>query len=184
MLRILFNKITATGILQISSNQAAPNSDEERELDKKFRNAGLHADLDDDSDGSTNNVPRGHEHTTRGEKRPMQQEWSNKGKKTAKKMDELSEFAQGLRDYTELCRARFQASQAKASAKKFSKSVTIDDKFSIEKAMGMLNEYTDLDDGTYFKVLDELCNLNSRIVFITMADKRKKAWMEFIAKGI
>ena len=183
MLRILFNKITATGILQISSNQAAPNSDEERELDKKFRNAGLHADLDDDSDGSTNNVPRGHEHATRGEKRPMQQEWS-KGKKTAKKMDELSEFAQGLRDYTELCRARFQASQAKASAKKFSKSVTIDDKFSLEKAMGMLNEYTDLDDDTYFKVLDKLCNLNSRIVFITMADKRKKAWMEFIAKGI
>ena len=61
--------------------------------------------------------------TTRGKKRPMQQEWS-KGKKTAKKMDELT---QGLRDYTELCRARLQARQAKASAKKYSKSVTTDD---------------------------------------------------------
>ena len=180
MLRILFNKITATGFFQISSNQAAPNSDEERELDKKFRNAGLHADLDDDSDDDTNNVPRVHEHTTRGKKRPMQQEWS-KGKKTAKKMDELT---QGLRDYTELCRARLQARQAKASAKKYSKSVTTDDKFSLEKAFEMLNEYTDLDDDTYFKVQEELCNLNSRIVFITMPDKRKKTWMEFSAKRI
>ncbi|KAK9997377.1 hypothetical protein SO802_022063 [Lithocarpus litseifolius] len=93
LLRILFNKIAATGFFQISSNQAAPNSDEERELDKKFRNAGLDADLDDDGDDDTNNVPRGHEHTTRGKKRPMQEEWS-KGKNTPKKMDELSEMTQ------------------------------------------------------------------------------------------
>ena len=59
-----------------------------------------------------------------------------------------------------------------------------DDKFSLEKAFEMLNEYTDLDDDTYFKVQEELCNLNSRIVFITMPDKRKKTWMEFIAKRI
>lgn len=45
----LFNKSTATGFLQISSAQPAPNSDEEWELDEGFLSARVHVHLEADS---------------------------------------------------------------------------------------------------------------------------------------
>lgn len=80
----LFNKTTATGILQISSAQPTPNSDEERELDEEYLNGGVHVDPDADSADDIDNGTQDEVHTSQltscVEKCPMQQERS-KGRK-------------------------------------------------------------------------------------------------------
>nr|POE67900.1 hypothetical protein CFP56_72235 [Quercus suber] len=45
----LFNANIATGFLQISTAQLAPNSSEERELDATFLSLGVHVNVDIDS---------------------------------------------------------------------------------------------------------------------------------------
>ena len=45
---MLFNSNTATGFLQISSAQPAPNSDEERELDAVFLFEGVYVNVNTD----------------------------------------------------------------------------------------------------------------------------------------
>ncbi|KAM7473818.1 hypothetical protein LguiB_021061 [Lonicera macranthoides] len=47
----IFNTTTATGQLRYASNKLPPNSDEERELENKFLNTGVHIDVDLDDDG-------------------------------------------------------------------------------------------------------------------------------------
>ena len=113
----------------------------------------------------------------------MQQERS-KGKKNAKKGDELSEMTQAIQSFTELSRAKFIAGQAKVSGstKHMGESAGTDDKFSLEKAITTHNGHKDLDDMTFFKVQKKLYNRKARIFFMTVPDNRKKAWMEFIAK--
>ena len=48
LLGMLFNSNTATGFLQMSSAQPAPNSDEERELDAAFLSEGVHVNVNFD----------------------------------------------------------------------------------------------------------------------------------------
>ena len=45
----IFNTTTATGQLHYASSQLLPNSDEERELEDKFLNNGVHINLDEDA---------------------------------------------------------------------------------------------------------------------------------------
>lgn len=44
----IFNTTTAMGQLHYASSQLPPNSDEERELEQKFLNNGVHINLDED----------------------------------------------------------------------------------------------------------------------------------------
>ena len=106
----------------------------------------------------------------------MQQERS-KGKKNAKKGDELSEMTQAIQSFTELSRAKFIAGQAKVSGstKHMGESAGTDDKFSLEKAIATLNGHKDPDDMTFFKVQKKLYNHEARIFFMTLPDNRRKA---------
>ncbi|KAK7825542.1 l10-interacting myb domain-containing protein [Quercus suber] len=53
----LFNIGTATRILQISSSQPAPNSDEEQELDAAFPMHGVHMNMEADSGDDVDELP-------------------------------------------------------------------------------------------------------------------------------
>lgn len=173
MLGLLFNKTTATGVLHFSSTQDPPNTDEECELDEPYLNAGIHVDVENDS--------RGQEHTTHHGKRPMHLERS-KPKKSAKEGNKFSERTDSILNLTESSKTRLDARSAKASdSEEFGESVFIGDKFSLEKGIKILNQYEDMDNATFFKVLKVIYNLNDRIAFITMPDNRRKDWMDHIA---
>ena len=53
----MFNAGTATGFLQISSAQPAPNSDEERELDATFLTHGVHVNVEPNSGDDVEKLP-------------------------------------------------------------------------------------------------------------------------------
>nr|POE53207.1 hypothetical protein CFP56_13613 [Quercus suber] len=53
----LFNSNTATGFLQMSSTQPAPNSDEERELDAAFLSEGVHVNVNTDGVDDMEELP-------------------------------------------------------------------------------------------------------------------------------
>ena len=53
----LFNSNIATGFLQISSAQLAPNNDEERELDVAFISSGVHINFNIDSLDDVEELP-------------------------------------------------------------------------------------------------------------------------------
>ena len=57
MLGTLFNSNTATGFLQISSAQPAPNSDEERELDAAFLSERVHVNVNSNSVDDVEELP-------------------------------------------------------------------------------------------------------------------------------
>ena len=57
MLGRLFNSNTATGFLQISSAQPAPNSDEERELDVAFVSSRVLVNVNIDSVDDMEELP-------------------------------------------------------------------------------------------------------------------------------
>ncbi|KAK7858275.1 hypothetical protein CFP56_013027 [Quercus suber] len=54
---VLCNSNTATGFLQMSSAQPAPNSDEERELDAAFLSEGLHVNVNIDGVDDVEELP-------------------------------------------------------------------------------------------------------------------------------
>ncbi|XP_004298194.1 PREDICTED: uncharacterized protein At2g29880-like [Fragaria vesca subsp. vesca] len=55
ILREIFDTTTSTGQLHYASSQVPPNSDDERELEKKILNNGVHINLDD-QDFNVNNA--------------------------------------------------------------------------------------------------------------------------------
>lgn len=106
----------------------------------------------------------------------------SKPKKSAKEGNKFSERTDSILNLTESSKTRLDARSAKASdSEEFGESVFIGDKFSLEKGIKILNQYEDMDNATFFKVLKVIYNLNDRIAFITMPDNRRKDWMDHIA---
>lgn len=58
------------------------------------------------------------------------------------------------------------------------------DQFSINKAVTLLNEHTDVDHFTYYKVITELHNPQSRATFFAMMINRRRAWIDFVGSGL
>lgn len=92
-------------------------------------------------------------------------------------------MTQAIQNFTELLRMRFLARQAKASGITENMADS-SDKFSLEKAIAILNEYKELDAFGFYKVQKELYNLETRIAFMSMTDERKRSWMDIIANGL
>ena len=55
---------------------------------------------------------------------------------------------------------------------------------SVTQAVTLLNQYTNVDHMTYCKVVQELHNFKSRVVFFAMMVDRRRAWIEFIGGGL
>uniref|UniRef100_A0A7N2MH40 At2g29880-like C-terminal domain-containing protein n=1 Tax=Quercus lobata TaxID=97700 RepID=A0A7N2MH40_QUELO len=52
--------------------------------------------------------------------------------------------------------------------------------FSMAKAVDILNSIEDIDDFTFFKVIEELHNPESRSAFILMTPDRRRGWMDWV----
>ena len=53
-------------------------------------------------------------------------------------------------------------------------------RFSIDKAVVMVNSYTYIDHFTYYKVVKELHNPETRAAFFSMTADKREAWMDFV----
>ena len=90
---MLFNSNTATGFLQISSAQPAPNSDEERELDAAFLSEGVHGNVNFDGDSVyVEELATPSEAQRRqGEKRPAEPSSSSGKRKKGHSLESMTE---------------------------------------------------------------------------------------------
>nr|XP_023928324.1 L10-interacting MYB domain-containing protein-like isoform X2 [Quercus suber] len=174
----LFNKSTANGFLQISFAQSAPNSDEERELDEGFLSAGVHVYLETDSGDDIDKLTTLIEEQSRCTEKHVAQPEHSKGKK--KKGEIRSEMNEAIKGFMEVSKVRLIANE---SRKQTGESFVGGDRFSIYKAVEVLNSYDHLYDFTRYKVLKELLNPNVRAAFISMKPERRNAWMELVGNG-
>ncbi|KAL0015304.1 hypothetical protein SO802_002373 [Lithocarpus litseifolius] len=155
----------------------APNNDEEREIDAAFLLTGVHVNVEADSGNDVEELPT----PVEGQSSRRVEKWSAKsvhlgGKK--KKGDSISEMTKAIKGFTEVSRARLNRSID--SMPQSRESFEGGDRFSIDKAVVVVNSYTDVDHFTYCKVLKELHNPETKAAFFSMMTDRRKAWMDFV----
>ena len=107
---------------------------------------------------------------------------SAKGKKASKKADRVSEMTVALKEYTAMTRERYSGKKGKSNgtSKQFAQSVVEDDPCSLGKAIEVLNQYKDLMNKAYVKISKALQQKDNRVVFVSMPEHRRKAWMDDI----
>ncbi|KAL0015654.1 hypothetical protein SO802_002723 [Lithocarpus litseifolius] len=173
----LFNTNTATGFLQMSSAQPAPNSDEERELDAAFLSSGLHGNVNTDSLDDVEELPTPSEAQSRrqAEKRPAEASHSSGKRKKGHSLETMTEAILG---FTEMRNRRGKRSTD------IGDSGVRGDTESVTQAVTLLNQYTDVAHVTYCKVVQELHNPRSRAAFFAMTVDRRRAWIEFVGGGL
>ncbi|KAK9993714.1 hypothetical protein SO802_023417 [Lithocarpus litseifolius] len=81
-----------------------------------------------------------------------------------------------------MTRERFYSKKGKSSgtSKGFAQSGAEGDPCSLGKAIDMLNQYEDLGNKAYVKISKALQQKDNRMVFISMPEHRRKAWMDDI----
>ena len=173
LLGTLFNSNTATGFLQISSAQPAPNSDEEKELDAAFLSEGVHVNVNSDGVDDVEELPTPSEAQSQrqAEKRPAEPSHSSGKRKKGHSLESMTEAIWG---FTEM-----RNRQGKKSTDTKESGVGANSE-SITEVVTLLNQHTDVDHVTYCKVVQELHNPNSRATFFAMMVDRIRAWIEFI----
>ncbi|XP_075636784.1 uncharacterized protein LOC142609025 [Castanea sativa] len=172
----LFNSNTATGFLQISSAQLAPNSDEERELDAAFLLTGVHVNVNSDSVDDMEELPTPSEAQSwrQAEKRPAEPSYSSEKRKKGHSLETMTEAIWGFTD---------MRNQMGKKSTDIGESGVGGHTELVTKAVTLLNKHTDVDHVTYCKVVQELHNTKSRAAFFAMMVDRRRAWIEFIRGG-
>ncbi|XP_050248523.1 uncharacterized protein At2g29880-like [Quercus robur] len=173
----LFNSNIATGFLQISSAQPAPNSDEERELDAAFLSSGVHVNVNTDSVDDVEELPTPSEVQSwrQAKKRPVEPFHSSEKRKKGHSLESITEAIWGFTD--------MRNRRGKRSIDTRDSGVGGDIK-SVTEAVTLLNQYTDVDHVTYCKVVQEFHNFKSRAASFAMTVDRRRAWIEFIGGGL
>ena len=184
----MFAPSTATGHLQISSNTLALIGDEECALEEKLANNCTTTHFDDDCyTPNLESIPQiAKETEVDGQtqvagKSPMQ-DASAEGKKVSKKADRVSEMTMAQKEDTAMIRERFSSKKGKSSgtSEQFAQSAAEGDPCSLGKAIEVLNQYKDLMNKAYVKISKALQQKDNRVVFVSMPEHRRKAWMDDI----
>nr|POE73602.1 hypothetical protein CFP56_26963 [Quercus suber] len=152
---VLFNTGTTTGFLQISSSQPAPNSDEKQELDAGFLTYGVHVTVEADNGDNMEepSTPVEGQGNRRVGKLPSQTASLARKKR---KGGSLGEITDAINNFTEMSR------------------------FSMDRAVEILNSIENVDDFTVFKILKELYNPDSRAAFISSRPDRRRGWADLV----
>nr|POE52987.1 hypothetical protein CFP56_06849 [Quercus suber] len=114
--------------------QSAPNSDEEQELDEGFLSAGVRVYLEADSGDDIEELITPIEEQSRCTEKHVAQPEHSKGKK--KKGEILSEMNEAIKRFMEVSKVRLIANE---SRKQTGESFVGGDRFSIDKAVEVLN---------------------------------------------
>ena len=67
------------------------------------------------------------------------------------------------------------------SQKETVESAPVGDRFSMDKAVTILNNIENVDDYTMFKVLNELHKPDSKVAFIMLRSDRRRGWMDLVS---
>ena len=159
MLGQLFNTDTATGFLQI-------NSDEEQELDAAFLTHEVHINVepyngDDVEELPTPVVGQG---SKRVGKKPSHSETSARKKRKGGLIEYMTNT---IMEFTDMSR-KMCSNKDSNSWKEIVESMSVDDKFSMDKVIAIHNRIENVDDYTMFKVLNELHKSDSKAAFIML----------------
>ncbi|KAK9997236.1 hypothetical protein SO802_021922 [Lithocarpus litseifolius] len=176
----LFHTGTATGFLQISSAQPAPNSDEEQELDVAVLAQGLHVSVEPDSADDVGKLPpldMGQCSNPKGKQ--LAHSDTSTGKKG--KVRSLDRATYAIMEFMEMSRKR--RSDKKSKSQKTVESTSMHDPFSMAKAVDIVNSIPDVDDYTLFKVLEKFHEPESGVAFITLNPERRWGWMEQVTSA-
>nr|POF15402.1 hypothetical protein CFP56_49113 [Quercus suber] len=90
-------------------------------------------------------------------------------------------MTEAIKDFTEVSKARLMSNESRQQT---GESFVGGDKFSIDKAIEVLNLYDHLDFYAHYKVLKELLNPDSRAAFIAMKPGRRRARMDLVGSGL
>ena len=155
----IFNTTTATGQLHYASSQLPPNSDDERELENKFLNNGVHVNLEEDFSGDNPPKPK-----LKG-KRKVVTDAPSSGR--TKKWDKMEA-------YLEVCS---EVMKEKLQQKKEKNAEENKEKYSIEECVQIVETLGDIGHTTFIKMMDKLIVVEWRRLFLTMSDARRRAWL-------
>ena len=149
----LFNTGTVTRFLQISSSQPAPNSDEERELNAAFLTHGVHVTMEADNGDDVEELPtpvewQGSKHAGKLPSQTASLTWKKR------KGESLGEMTDAINNFTEMSRQRLRRDSE--SRPQSVDSTLGGDRFSMDRAIEILNSIENADDFTVFKILKEL----------------------------
>uniref|UniRef100_A0A2N9EIJ2 Myb/SANT-like domain-containing protein n=1 Tax=Fagus sylvatica TaxID=28930 RepID=A0A2N9EIJ2_FAGSY len=194
----LFNKTTTTSVMAFASTQDPTNTDEEREIDKRFINTGMHVNVDVDVEvdldiGEDPKPVQGDVRETRPEKQAKSGNTS-KSKKSARKGERVGEMTNAINNFAyiiekmnEVREARHAAKYAAkvantttSSAHPFMKTTPPVDDCSLQKAMELLDTYKDIPPEKFCKIMLALYKQNHRVAFLTFFEERRAIWMEFM----
>ena len=151
------------GFLQISSAQPTPNSDEERELDAAFLSSRVHVNANTDSVVDVEELPTPSEAQSRrqAEKRLAKPSHSSEKRKKGHSLEIMTKAIWG---FTNMRNRRGKRSTD------IGDSGVGGDTESVTQAIILLHQYTNVDHVTYCKVVQELHNFKSRVVFFFCYD--------------
>ncbi|PRQ58029.1 putative Myb/SANT-like domain-containing protein [Rosa chinensis] len=155
----IFNTTTATGQLHYASSQLPPNSDEERELENKFLNNGVHINLDEDFNINNAQIE------TKGKRKAMTE--APASERRTKKWDKMEA-------YLEICG---EVMKEKLQQRKEKNTEENKEKYSIEECVQIVETLGDIDHATLIKMMDKLIIVEWRRLFLSMSDERRRAWL-------
>jgi hypothetical protein len=184
--------------MAFASTQDPTNTDEEREIDKRFINTGMHVNVDVDVEvdldiGEDPKPVQGDVRETRPEKQAKSGNTS-KSKKSARKGERVGEMTNAINNFAyiiekmnEVREARHAAKYAAkvantttSSAHPFMKTTPPVDDCSLQKVMELLDTYKDIPPEKFCKIMLALYKQNHRVAFLTFFEERRAIWMEFM----
>ena len=85
-----------------------------------------------------------------------------------------------IMEFTNMSRKR-RSDKDNNSRKTTVESALVGDRFSMDKAIAILNSIENVNDYTMFKVLNEPQKLDSRVAFIMLRPDRRRGWMDLVS---
>ncbi|XP_004308208.1 PREDICTED: uncharacterized protein LOC101308913 [Fragaria vesca subsp. vesca] len=134
-------------------------TDDERELEKKFLNNGVHINLDEDF--NVNNAQT----ETRAKRKAVTEAPSSE--RRTKKWDKMEA-------YLEICG---EVMKKKLQQKKEKNAEENKEKYSIEECVQIIERLGDIDGATFTKVMEKFIVVEWRRLFLTISDERRRAWL-------
>ena len=84
-----------------------------------------------------------------------------------------------IMEFTDISRKR-RSDKDSDSQKEIFESMSVGDKFLMDKVVAILNSIENVDNYTVFKVLNELHKPDGKIAFIMLRPDKRRGWMDLV----
>ena len=165
----IFNTTTATGQMHYASGQVPQDSDEERQLESRFLNTGVHIKMHDKVD-DVDIIDIDRELTVGKGKRKATTDAPSSHDRKPKKWEKMESYLDVCSEVMaeKLKRQKDKSSEATSNSKEL---------YSIEECMEVVEEMGDIEHTAFNKMMDKIVTLEWRKIFLKMTDARRRAWL-------